>query len=442
LESVLDTGLLLTGLVTAVIAVALTMLWMRTRSGAREQQLNSEIARLQERSGQIPKLESQLQDKDGLLLSLQRQLTDLKSENTQLLTRMEGEQQHHQQQLKDLDEARNKMVGEFENIANRVIDEKGKRFDENNRKGMDEILKPVREQLKDFRSRVDEIHHNDVKERATLKESLVQLQQLNQEMNREAKNLTRALKGDKKTQGNWGELVLERVLEQSGLRKGIEYETQGSYRDSENHLLRPDVIVHLPEGKDIVVDSKVSLVDYSRYIAAEVESEQATALAALVQSVRNHINTLSSKDYTDLKGVRSLDFVLMFMPIETAFVAAFQSDEKLFADAFEKKIVVVTPTTLLATLRTIENIWRYERQNQNAIKIADKASAVYDKLRGFIEDFEKMGAQLTTVQGSYDAAMNKLTSGRGNLIKQAGEFVELGVKVKKELPKSITESSE
>jgi DNA recombination protein RmuC len=442
LESVLDTGLLLTGLVTAIIAVVVTMLWMRTRSGAREQQLNSEIARLQERSGQIPKLESQLQDKDGLLLSLQRQLTDLKSENTQLLTRMEGEQQHHQQQLKDLDEARNKMVGEFENIANRVIDEKGKRFDENNRKGMDEILKPVREQLKDFRSRVDEIHHNDVKERATLKESLVQLQQLNQEMNREAKNLTRALKGDKKTQGNWGELVLERVLEQSGLRKGIEYETQGSYRDSENRLLRPDVIVHLPEGKDIVVDSKVSLVDYSRYIAAEDESEQATALAALVQSVRNHINGLSSKDYTDLKGVRSLDFVLMFMPIETAFVAAFQSDEKLFADAFEKKIVVVTPTTLLATLRTIENIWRYERQNQNAIKIADKASAVYDKLRGFIEDFEKMGAQLTTVQGSYDAAMNKLTSGRGNLIKQAGEFVELGVKVKKELPKSITESSE
>ncbi len=438
----MDTGALLAGLISATIAAVVTLLWMRTRSGERELQLKSDIARLEERTEQIPKLEAQLQEREQALQRLQQQLTDLKSDNAQLTSSIEGEQRHHKQQLEDLEQARKKMVGEFENIANRVIDEKGKRFDENNRKGMDEILKPVREQLKEFRTRVDEIHHSDVKERASLKEHLNQLQQLNQEMNREAKNLTRALKGDNKAQGNWGELILERVLEQSGLRKGVEYETQGSYRDSENKLLRPDVIVHLPEGKDIIVDSKVSLVDYSRYVDAEDEAQQSAALADLVKSVRNHISDLSSKDYTDLKGVRSLDFVLMFMPIETAFVAAFQSDEKLFSDAFEKKIIVVTPTTLLATLRTIENIWRYERQNQNAIKIADKASAVYDKLRGFVEDFEKIGTQLTTVQGSYDAAMNKLASGRGNLIKQAGDFVELGVKVKKELPKSITESSE
>ena len=438
----MDTGALLAGLISATIAAVVTLLWMRTRSGERELQLKSDIARLEERTEQISKLEAQLQEREQALQRLQQQLTDLKSDNAQLTSSIEGEQRHHKQQLEDLEQARKKMVGEFENIANRVIDEKGKRFDENNRKGMDEILKPVREQLKEFRTRVDEIHHSDVKERASLKEHLNQLQQLNQEMNREAKNLTRALKGDNKAQGNWGELILERVLEQSGLRKGVEYETQGSYRDSENKLLRPDVIVHLPEGKDIIVDSKVSLVDYSRYVDAEDEAQQSAALADLVKSVRNHISDLSSKDYTDLKGVRSLDFVLMFMPIETAFVAAFQSDEKLFSDAFEKKIIVVTPTTLLATLRTIENIWRYERQNQNAIKIADKASAVYDKLRGFVEDFEKIGTQLTTVQGSYDAAMNKLASGRGNLIKQAGDFVELGVKVKKELPKSITESSE
>ncbi len=438
----MDTGALLAGLISATIAAVVTLLWMRTRSGERELQLKSDIARLEERTEQISKLEAQLQEREQALQRLQQQLTDLKSDNAQLTSSIEGEQRHHKQQLEDLEQARKKMVGEFENIANRVIDEKGKRFDENNRKGMDEILKPVREQLKEFRTRVDEIHHSDVKERASLKEHLNQLQQLNQEMNREAKNLTRALKGDNKAQGNWGELILERVLEQSGLRKGVEYETQGSYRDSENKLLRPDVIVHLPEGKDIIVDSKVSLVDYSRYVDAEDEAQQSAALADLVKSVRNHISDLSSKDYTDLKGVRSLDFVLMFMPIETAFVAAFQSDEKLFSDAFEKKIIVVTPTTLLATLRTIENIWRYERQNQNAIKIADKASAVYDNLRGFVEDFEKIGTQLTTVQGSYDAAMNKLASGRGNLIKQAGDFVELGVKVKKELPKSITESSE
>ncbi len=434
--------MLIVGMITALVATVITLLWSRTKRGDHEQQLKSEIARLEERGRQIPRLETQLGDRDDRLQQLQRQLTDSKAENAQLTTSIEGMQRHHRHQLEELEAARKKMVGEFENIANRVIDEKGKRFDENNRKGIDELLKPVRAQLKDFRSRVDEIHHSDVKERATLKEHLNQLQQLNQEMNREARNLTRALKGDNKAQGNWGEMILERVLEQSGLRKGVEYETQGSYRDSENRLLRPDVIVHLPEGKDIIVDSKVSLTDYNRYVEAEDEAQQSAALADLVKSIRNHISDLNNKDYSDLKGVRSLDFVLMFMPIETAFVAAFQSDEKLFADAFEKKIVVVTPTTLLATLRTIENIWRYERQNQNALKISDKASAIYDKLRGFVEDFEKIGTQLVTVQGSYDAALNKLTSGRGNLIKQAGDFVELGVKVKKELPKSITESSE
>lgn len=438
----MEIGSIFVGVIAAAIAAVITLLWTRTKSGEREQQLKSDIARLEERGQQIPKLESRLSEKEEALQLLQQHLTDVKSENGQLTASIEGEQRHHKRQLEELEASRKKMVGEFENIANRVIDEKGKRFDETNRKGMDEILKPVREQLKDFRTRVDEIHHSDVKERASLKEHLNQLQQLNQEMNREAKNLTRALKGDNKAQGNWGEMILERVLEQSGLRKGVEYETQGSYRDSENRLLRPDVIVHLPEGKDIIVDSKVSLIDYSRYVEAEDETQQETALADLVKSIRNHISDLSSKDYSDLKGVRSLDFVLMFMPIETAFVAAFQSDEKLFSDAFEKKIVVVTPTTLLATLRTIENIWRYERQNQNAIKIADKASAVYDKLRGFVEDFEKIGTQLTTVQGSYDSALNKLTSGRGNLIKQAGDFVDLGVKVKKELPKSITDSSD
>ena len=438
----MDTATLLAGLISATITAVVTLLWMRTRSGEREQQLKSDIARLEERAAQIPRLEAQLREREKLLRSLQLQITDLKSDNARLTSSIAGEQRHHRQQLEDLELARKKMVEEFENIANRVIDEKGKRFDDNNRKGMDEILKPVREQLKEFRTRVDEIHHSDVKERASLKEHLNQLQQLNREMNREAKNLTRALKGDNKAQGNWGELILERVLEQSGLRKGVEYETQGSYRDTENRLLRPDVIVHLPERKDIIVDSKVSLVDYSRYVEAEDEAQQNAALADLVKSVRNHISDLSRKDYTDLKGVRSLDFVLMFMPIETAFVAAFHSDEKLFSDAFAKKIIVVTPTTLLATLRTIENIWRYERQNQNAIKIADKASAVYDKLRGFVEDFEKIGSQLTTVQGSYDAAMNKLTTGRGNLIRQAGDFVDLGVKVKKELPRSITDSSE
>jgi DNA recombination protein RmuC len=258
-------------------------------------------------------------------------------------------------------------------------------------------------------------------------------------MNQEALNLTRALKGDKKSQGNWGEMILETVLEKSGLRKGIEYETQGAFRDENNALFKPDVIVRLPEDKDIIIDSKVSLLAYERHCSTQDDAERIAALKQHTEAVRTHIKSLSSKDYSGLKGLRSLDFVLLFMPIEAAFIAAFQADERLFTDAFEHKIIVVTPTTLLATLRTIENIWRYERQNENARAIADKAGIVYDKIRGFVEDLDKLGKQLSTVHMTYDGVMNKLTQGHGNLIRQASSFVDLGVKVKKTIPKSMTE---
>ncbi|MEP3163862.1 MAG: DNA recombination protein RmuC, partial [Marinobacter sp.] len=220
------------------------------------------------------------------------------------------------------------------------------------------------------------------------------------------------------------------------------YETQGSYRDEDNQLLRPDVIVHLPDSRNLVVDSKVSLVAYPQWATEEDETAKDEALRQHVEAVRNHIRALSEKDYSQLHGLHSPDFVFLFMPIEPAFVAAFQQDENLFAEAFERKIIVVTPTTLLATLRTIENIWRYERQSQNARRIADRASAVYDKLRIFVEAMEKLGSQLHTAQGTYDSAMNTLTRGRGNLISQANRFVELGVRVKKELPKAIMDQAE
>lgn len=307
---------------------------------------------------------------------------------------------------------------------------------------MNELLKPMREQLGDFRKRVDQIHLDDSKDRTTLQEQINQLNILNQQMNTEAKNLSRALTGDNKVQGTWGEMILEKVLEQSGLRKGIEYETQSGFRDSDNNLLKPDVIVHLPEGRDIIIDSKVSLIHYNHYVNSVDDIEQGKALKEHIHSVSTHIKTLSGKDYSSLKELRSLDFVLMFMPIDAAFMAAFQHDEKLFNTAFENKIVVVTPTTLLATLRTIENIWRYERQNENARKIAGRAGLIYDKLRGFLEDFEKIGTQLDTVHRTYDAAINKLTLGKGNLISQAANFVDLGVKIKKQLPKDIVDRAE
>ena len=391
---------------------------------------------------QMQKLNKDLEQKEKNMDELRRQYAEQKSTIAELSTRIEEERKQAEEKLALLNEAKAELTNQFKSLAHDIFDEKGKTFSEQSKVKLDALLNPFRDQLKDFKQKVEDVYVFEAKERASLKQELENLRVLNQQINQEAMNLTRALKGDKKTQGNWGELILERVLEQSGLRKGIEYETQSGFRDAEDKLLKPDVIIHLPEGKDIIVDSKVSLLDYERYSSAEDEIGQNEALKAHVQAVRNHINTLSSKDYSNLKGVRSLDFVLMFMPIEAAFMAAFQYDEKLFSDAFERKIVIVTPTTLLATLRTIENIWRYERRNQNAQAIAERAGALYDKLRGFIEDMEKLGKQLSTVHSTYDEAMKKLTLGKGNLISQASRFVELGVKVKKALPKSVTEIAE
>ena len=352
------------------------------------------------------------------------------------------ERQSAAEKLALLEHNRDALKQEFENLANRIFDQKSERFSQQNQSSMDTLLKPFRDQLHDFRQRVETVHTTETRDRQALRSEIKSLQELNRQITEEASNLTRALKGDKKIQGNWGELILERVLEKSGLRKGIEYETQGSYRDSDNQLLRPDVVVHLPDNRNLVIDSKVSLVAYQQWVISDEGSARDAALKQHMDAVRNHIRSLSDKDYSQLNGLRSPDFVLLFMPIEPAFVAAFQHDDSLFSEAFERKIIVVTPTTLLATLRTIENIWRYERQSQNARLIAERASAVYDKLRVFVEAMERLGGQLHTAQGSYDSAMNTLTRGRGNLISQANRFVELGVRVKKELPKAVTEQAE
>ncbi|MCK4842479.1 MAG: DNA recombination protein RmuC [Methylococcales bacterium] len=383
----------------------------------------------------------QQQSRDADYQQLQQQLIASKTENVELQTRWEEQSNNAKEKIKLLQNAESQLKIQFENLANKIFEDRGKQFSEQNKSSMDNIVAPIKEQLSDFKKRVESIYDNETKDRISLREEIVSLRRDTDKMNQEALNLTRALKGDNKTQGNWGEMILEKVLEQSGLRKGIEYETQGAFRDEDNKLFKPDVIIRLPEDKDVVVDSKVSLIAYETYCSTEDEQQRIDALKAHTKAVRDHIKGLSEKDYSGLKGLRSLDFVLLFMPIESAFIAAFQADDKLFTDAFEHKIVVVTPTTLLATLKTIENIWRYERQNENAKMIADKAGLLYDKIRGFAEDLEKLGNQLTTVNKTYDGVMNKLTTGNGNLIRQASNFVELGVKVKKTLPKSLTEQA-
>lgn len=381
---------------------------------------------------------SQQQRTDELSRELQGARVTLREQEVTL----DKERRATSEKLELLERNRDALKQEFENLANKIFEQKSERFSQQTRTSLDTLLNPFRDQLQDFRKRVEDVYTTETKDRQALRSEIKSLQDLNRQITEEASNLTRALKGDKKIQGNWGELILERVLEKSGLRKGVEYETQGSYRDGDNQLLRPDVVVYLPDSRNLIIDSKVSLLAYQQWVIEEDEVAREEALKQHVEAVRNHIRTLSEKNYSQLHGLHSPDFVLLFMPIEPAFVAAFQQDENLFAEAFERKIIVVTPTTLLATLRTIENIWRYERQSQNARRIAERAGAVYDKLRVFVEAMERLGGQLHTAQGTYDNAMNTLTRGRGNLISQANRFVELGVRVKKELPKGIMDQAE
>ncbi len=359
-----------------------------------------------------------------------------------LVTLIRTERRNSAEKLALLEDAREDLRLQFSSLAQEIFDDKSRTFTSQSKERLEAVLQPLHLQLNSLKSEIQQTYLNDTRERTSLKKELSQLQELNRQMGEEAINLTRALKGDKKLQGNWGELVLERVLEQSGLRRGLEYETQRGFRDDSNKLFKPDVIIHLPEGKDIIIDSKVSLSAWERFCSSEEEPDQQKAMADLVLAIRNHILTLGTKKYEELKGIRSLDFVLMFMPIEAAFMAAFNHDDKLFTDAFGQKIVVVTPTTLLATLRTIENIWRYEHQSRNSQEIARKAGTLYDKFRGFVEDMDKIGKQLDTCQQTYQGAMNKLTQGRGNLISQAQQLTELGVQVKKEMPRTITEQAE
>lgn len=404
-------------------------------------ELSAELAREKERGVQMNELQQRIKDQEKTIETLRQRCSDHEAHISRLNTTLEKDRKQAEEKMALLREAREELTHQFKLLAQEVLEEKGKAFGEMSQSGLKALLDPFRDQLSEFRQKVDSVYVHEAKERASLKQQIETLSQLNQQINQEAVNLTRALKGDKKAQGSWGELILERVLEQSGLRKGVEYDTQGGFRDAAGRLYKPDVVVHLPDEKDVVIDSKVSLMAYERYAAGQDEAE-GKALGEHIRAVKAHIDSLNAKDYSSLKGLRSLDFVLMFVPIEGAFVAAFRADESLFSYAFERKIVVVTPSTLLATLRTIENIWRYERQNQNAQAIVSRASAMYDKLRLFVESMEKLGKQIDTVGDTYDEAMNRLVRGKGNLISQASRFSGMGIPVKKPLPRSVTEQAE
>ena len=345
-------------------------------------------------------------------------------------------------QRKELDDLQSKFTKEFENLANKIFEEKSQKFTEQNKTNLDDILKPLGERIKEFEKKVNDVYINETKERASLAEQIRNLHELNQQMTKEATNLTRALKGDSKTQGNWGEFILESILEKSGLVKDREYTIQASVKNEEGRLLRPDVIINLPENKSMVIDSKVSLTAYEQYSSSDDDAERTGYLNDHILSVKNHIKRLSPKEYQNLYGLQSLDFVLMFIPIEPAFAAAVQSDYNIFYEAFEKNIVIVSPTTLLATLRTIASLWKQEKQNRNAIEIAKQSGELYDKFVGFMEDLVSVGNNIRQTKDNYDKAMNKLVDGRGNLIKRVENIKQLGAKTTKSLPNSLLDRAE
>jgi len=347
-------------------------------------------------------------------------------------------------QKDELENIQEKFTKEFENLANKILDEKSVKFTEQNKENIKQILNPLQEKIKLFEDKVDKTHKESIDYHAALRQQIIGLKDLNEQMSKEAINLTKALKGDSKTQGNWGELILERVLEKSGLEKDREYVLEKSFSTNDEHKirLRPDVIINLPDSKKMVIDSKVSLTAYEQYVNSEDEDQKNQYLKEHIASLNRHVSQLSEKKYEDIYEIESPDFVLLFVPVEPAFAVAINSDNQLYNKAFEKNIVIVTPATLLATLRTIDSMWQNEKQQRNAIEIARQAGALYDKFEGLVTDLTKVGKKMDEAKTEYKGAMNKLVEGRGNLITSVEKIKKLGAKAKKSLPQNIVDRAE
>lgn len=420
---------------------------------ALRQELQLPVFELRERNlvldTQVENKQQLLDQQVGVIASKEQRESELQREVSQqgatiASLRTEIEQQRHaaEDKIAILQQAREQLAKDFELLSNRIFDEKTERFDKTSKATLDVALSPLKEQLKDFKQKVEDVYDKDSKERISLSAELGQLKQLNLQMSADALNLTNALKGDNKVQGNWGEVILERVLEESGLHKGREYDSQVNLKSTDGRRRNPDVVIRLPENKDIIIDSKVSLVHYENYCSSDDEAQRQQALKDHINSVRQHISGLSFKDYENLEGIRTLDFVFIFIPIEAAFMAAFENDSAMFRDAYEKNIIIVGPTTLLATLRTVQSIWRYERQNKNAEEIARQAGAMHDKFIGFVGDLEKISEHLQRAGQAQESAMNKLSQGKGNLVSSTQRLEKLGAKVKKTMPASVVDSSD
>lgn len=400
--------------------------------------VSNENAEQSEKLNQLAELKQELTSLKETLATRVNEVSELKSQ----LSADDEAKKALQDKILLLETAEKRLVTQFENTANKIFQEKTGEMSAQNKSSLDTLLSPLKNQIGDFSKQVNDVYTNEAKERHALKQEVHSLKALNEQMGKEATALTKALKGDNKKQGTWGEVVLERVLQESGLRLNHEYDTQLALKDEEGSLFKPDVIVHLPGDKDVVIDSKMALTAYERYFNTEDDVIRQQALKEHISSIKNHIKQLTSKNYHDLHGIKSLDYTLMFIPVEPAFNVAIEHDNELIQLALDKNIMLVSPTNLMVALKTINNMWRVEYQNQNAQDIANKAGAIYDKLVNFVDDMKKLGNHLQRAEGSYGDAMKKLSEGRGNLIRKAEDMKGLRISNNKSLPSELIEKSE
>ena len=414
--------------------------------------LQSAVASLREDTGRVQAelqaakdahaiVQADAVDKREQLERAKGELTSQKSQLAEVSTRLESERQQSQEKLTLLLEAKEALANQFKSLASDILEEKSKRFAEQNQTSLGLLLDPLKVRLQEFQGKVELFYDTEGKQRSALSQQVTQLLDLNKTLSDDAKNLTQALKGSSKSQGSWGELILERVLEASGLRKGEEYDVQESHSRDDGSRAQPDVVIHLPEDRHLVVDAKVSLTAYEEYASAESDLERQAALRRHVDSIKSHIKGLSEKNYQALYGLKSLDFVLMFVPIEPAFMLGVTQDNRLFMDAWAKNVLLVSPSTLLFVVRTVAHLWRQEAQNRNAQEIAKRGAELYDRLSAFVTDLEKVGDRLRQAQDSYSDAFAKLSTNKGNVIRQAEMLKELGVKPTKVLPQALLEAS-
>ncbi len=398
-----------------------------------------EIAFLKEKSALLEKnleeLKSENVEKEALIIELNRKLSKSESDLDHLNQKLSEQKQ-------DLQKLQDQFRIEFKNLANDILENNSKKFTEDNRNKLNDLLKPLGEKIKDFEKKVEETYDKESKLRFSLKEEIKRLEELNQQVSKDTENLTKALKGDSKTQGNWGEVVLENILEKSGLIKDQEYFVQNSFKDEGGKRLQPDVVVTYPGKRNVVIDSKVSLTAYDKYVGLENDDQKEVALKAHLISIKKHIDELSAKNYQDLYQLNSLDFVMMFLPVEPAYLLAIQKDAELWHYAYNKRILIISPTNLIAALKMIESLWRQEYQTKNVQEIARQSGDLYDKFKGFIDDLLLIGKKLQETQLTYEESMKKLSTGRGNLVKRVENIKKLGIKTSKELPQNLLDRAE